>query len=287
MRRIDLSDKHHIAVNGKNMTTFLFWNLHQNNCLDILVRLINNYKVDVVMLAESSLKMTDILLKLNTNGNAAFHDNPGQCDRIAIFSKFPKTWVKPLFETDRMTIRHLKLPNGNDLLLSVVHLQSKLHQSEDSQNFAVTEIAKDIDRMERKIKHKRTLLVGDLNMNPFEHGIVAESGLHATMDRRIAEQGNRKVNAKEFTFFYNPMWSLLGDASEYPPGSYYRRESEQVAYFWHMFDQVLIRPELLPKFENKDLKILETDGHVSLLRNGFPDIKLASDHLPILFRLNC
>ncbi len=269
------------------MTTFLFWNLHQNNCLDILVRLIHNYKVDVVMLAECTMQITDILLKLNANGGAAFHYNPGECNRIVIISKFSKNKVKPILEDDHMTIRRLKLPDKIDLLLAVVHLQSKLHQSEDSQKISATELAKDIARVEEKEKHKRTLLVGDLNMNPFEHGIVAASGLHATMDRRIAEQGKRKVNAKEYTFFYNPMWSLLGDASEYPPGSYYRRESEQVAYFWHMFDQVLIRPELLSKFENKDLKILETDGHVSFLKNGFPDIKHASDHLPILFRLNC
>ena len=83
------------------------------------------------------------------------------------------------------------------------------------------------------------------------------------------------------------MWSLLGDASAGPPGSYYRRKSEQVAYFWHMYDQVLIRPELLPKFKNENLKILENDGSVPILRNGIPDSKIASDHLPILFRLNC
>lgn len=269
------------------MTTFLFWNLNQNNCLDILIRLINNYKVDVVMLAECTMQIADILLKLNANGSAAFHYNPGECKRIVIISKFSNNKVKPIFEDIHMTIRHLKLPDKTDLLLAVVHLQSKLHQSVDSQKFAATEIAKGIARMEKKVKHERTLLVGDLNMNPFEHGMVAASGLHATMDRRIAEQGKRKVNAKEFTFFYNPMWSLLGDASAGSPGSYYRRESEQVAYFWHMFDQVLIRPELLPKFENENLKILETDGNIPILRDGIPDRKIASDHLPILFRLNC
>ena len=268
------------------MVNFLFWNLNKNYSLDLLVRLVNNHAVDIVMLAECPMKTTEILLGLNVNANALFHDNPGQCNRIMIISKLPKARVKPIFETDRITIRQLRIPNRLELLLAVVHLQSKLHQSEDSQKFEATEIAKDIIRMENKVKHNRTLLVGDLNMNPFEHGIVAASGLHATMDRRIAEQGKRMVHTKEFPFFYNPMWSLLGDASEYPPGSYYRRESGQVAYFWHMFDQVLIRPELLPNFENKHLKILDTDGQISLLRNGFPDKKIASDHLPILFRLN-
>jgi hypothetical protein len=59
-------------------------------------------------------------------------------------------------------------------------------------------------------------------MNPFETGLVAASGLNATMARKIAEKKERTVNARSFPFFYNPMWSLLGDASDGSPGSYYR-----------------------------------------------------------------
>lgn len=83
------------------------------------------------------------------------------------------------------------------------------------------------------------------------------------------------------------MWSLLGDASEGPPGSYYCSQSEQIAYFWHMFDQVLLRPDVLPMFQNDKLKIIDRVGDISLLNNnGIPDKKI-SDHLPILFQLTC
>jgi hypothetical protein len=125
-------------------------------------------------------------------------------------------------------------------------------------------------------------------MHPFEHGMVAAAGLHAVMDRRIASRGQRRVNGKNYSFFYNPMWSLLGDASPGQPGTYYRQDSEQVAYFWKMFDQVLLRPSLLPMFDNTSLSILDSDGEISFLKsNGTPDGTLVSDHLPVLFRLNC
>lgn len=53
-----------------------------------------------------------------------------------------------------------------------------------------------------------------------------------------------------------------------------------------MFDQVLIRPDLLEAFDNKDLMILTSDGVTSFIsRQGLPDSTVASDHLPLLFKL--
>nr|WP_300013219.1 hypothetical protein [Methylovulum sp.] len=245
------------------------------------------FEVDVLMLAENALGVAEVLAKLNTPEVADFHYNSGLCERIAIFSKFKDRQIKPQFESTHISIRHLKPPNGADLLLVVVHLPSKLRQSNDSQAFEMPAIARDIIRMEYKVGHQRTVLVGDLNMNPFETGLIAANGLHATMARRIAEKKTRIVNGRSYPFFYNPMWSLLGDTSNRPSGSHYYHKSEQVSYFWHLFDQVLLRPDVLPMFQNENLKLIDSVGDCSLLtRNGIPD-KNISDHLPILFQLNC
>lgn len=48
----------------------------------------------------------------------------------------------------------------------------------------MAEMARDTIRMEEKIGHKCTVLVGDLNMNPFETGLIAANGLHATVSKR-------------------------------------------------------------------------------------------------------
>ncbi len=63
-------------------------------------------------------------------------------------------------------------------------------------------------------------------------------------------------------------------------------KAEPRAFFWNMFDQVLLRPDLLPRFSNQDLKILTSVGESSLLSaRGLPDARIASDHLPLFFRL--
>jgi hypothetical protein len=60
-----------------------------------------------------------------------------------------------------------------------------------------------------------------------------------------------------------------------------------VGYFWHLFDQVLIRPDLLRFFRNESLCILTEDGHWSFLSSrGTPGSAEVSDHLPVLFALD-
>ena len=55
--------------------------------------------------------------------------------------------------------------------------------------------------------------------------------------------------------------------------------------YWNMFDQVLLRPGLMDSLT--ELRILDGDGQASLLsERGRPRSATASDHLPILFRLD-
>lgn len=123
-------------------------------------------------------------------------------------------------------------------------------------------------------------------MNPFEAGIVGAIGLHAVMSQSIARKGSRKIQGTDYPFFYNPMWGHFGDRNAGPDGTYYYQRAEQVNYFWNIFDQVLIRPELIDVFAKDELQILDHDGVESLVTpQNIPDSVNSSDHLPILFRL--
>jgi len=97
-------------------------------------------------------------------------------------------------------------------------------------------------------------------MNPFEDGIVGTIGLHAVMSQSIAMGNSRTVQGVDYPFFYNPMWGHFGDRNAGPDGTYYRSSAEHVNYFWNIFDQVLIRPELIDVFAKDELQILDHDG---------------------------
>jgi len=270
------------------MTAFLFWNLNAKPRSEIIANLARRHDVDVIILAECSIPPVVLLSELNRFETLYHYSEQVACSEIELYTKFPGSFIRPIHEEDRLTVRHMQLPGLLDILLAVVHFPSKLRWSGDSQAFECHELAGSLKEAENRVGHSRTVLVGDLNMNPFETGVVSANGLHGVMARKIAEKGTRIVRGRQYRFFYNPMWSLLGDASPGPPGTHFYGAAEHTCYFWNMFDQVLIRPALLDRFSNMDLKILDSDGRTRFLspRTGNPDTKVASDHLPLIFKLS-
>jgi hypothetical protein len=81
------------------------------------------------------------------------------------------------------------------------------------------------------------------------------------------------------------MWNFLGDETEHPPGTYYYDSGKTVNHYWHMFDQVLIRPEIRANLRYDTLRIVDHDGEESLVTEGGRPDRDKSDHLPITFIL--
>ena len=62
---------------------------------------------------------------------------------------------------------------------------------------------------------------------------------------------------QSYPYFYNPMWNLYGDEPRSSaPATYYYRGSDPHELYWHMLDQVLIRPSLLNRFDFSNLEIV-------------------------------
>lgn len=179
------------------------------------------------------------------------------------------------------------LPARTAVILAVVHFRSKLLWSDTSQYFECTELGRTIADAERQVGHFSDCAGWDLNMNPFEAGVVAANGLNATMVRSQALKRSRTVQDKEYTFFYNPMWGHFGDGERKPPGTYHNVSDEHVTYYWNIFDQVLIRPALVERLSHDGVEIVTSAAGTSLLtRGGRPNKSAGSDHLPLLFRLD-
>jgi hypothetical protein len=121
-------------------------------------------------------------------------------------------------------------------------------------------------------------------MNPFDKGLVSADGLNAVSSRQVASRGSRQVRSRQYPFFLNPMWAHFGERSGHPPGSYYYDRAELVNYYWNIFDQVLVRPDIMDRCAGEGIKILTKAGDASLLqKDGTPDSECFSDHLPLLF----
>jgi hypothetical protein len=276
------------------MLTFLFWNLKSSNIVT-LRNLINYNKVDVLMLAECPMLPATVLEGLNQK-SADFFQAESNCPRIQLFTKFREDFVLPVerpcgevIQSEYYTLRRLARPTRDEILLCGAHFPSKLHlEGGDLKSFTSQFILR-LAEAERIANHTRTVLMGDLNMNPFEDGVVDATALHAVPSRRTARGESRQVYHDSYPYFYNPMWSHFGEKQPGHAGTYYFKSPGYRADHWNIYDQVLVRPALLDRFRDDDVKVLwyDVDGDVSLLNdNKRPNNRTMSDHLPILFQLD-
>jgi len=272
------------------MLTVLFWNVARRPCEKFVANLARGHSVDILVLAEC-VDPTAVGVALGASGGTkllAHHPTRTLC-RVAVFSRFQPTEFAEVESFGRYCVHRLSGPNRLELLIVSAHALSgrnaSLLEQEEELRAIRTRIAKIED--DPAHSHTRTLLIGDLNADPFDRRVTAAVGLHAVADRRIAEKQSRRVARQSYRFFFNPMWSFAGKQHPEPQGTYFYRKGKPDDRFWHTFDQVLLRPSLLPYFRDGDVSILRDDGAGTSFQtaDGRPDKKVASDHFPILLKL--
>jgi hypothetical protein len=212
-------------------------------------------------------------------------------ERFAVYGRFgPECMrrIEPPVPDNRMDFWRFKRNGHAEINVAVVHgLDIHNHPDRNDRLAFFSRVSDNILWVESRAGHKRTIVLGDLNANPFDPEITAATGLHAIRMRDVAGREARKVRGQSYEFFYNPMWRCFGGPPESPPGSYYLYRYRHNELFWHMIDQVVVRPDLLPMFPEEQLRILNSAGPVMLTTHGGrPDRRGASDHLPVFFRLN-
>jgi len=271
------------------LISILFWNLNKKPLHRSIASIANLYGVDVVILAECEMDPSEVLVALNPEHSKPryFFAPSIECEKIVMFTRFPASFMPIVMEADRLSIRHLRTPEmQNGVLLASIHFPSKLHWDESDQAVESSQYSSMIRDAEDISGHQRTIVIGDLNMNPFDPGIINTNGFHAVQSQLIAMKRTRTVQKQSYAFFYNPMWNFFGDLSSGPSGTFYYPPKGHASLYWHMFDQVLLRPDLLSTLNADSVSILDSDGKDTLLNsNRQPDSTKYSDHLPILLRL--
>lgn len=269
------------------MFTVLFWNMNGRNLERTCARLAHLHRASVVVLAEC-VRSGVVLKALNPAGTSAryFLSGNPKPSRVEVFTTLHPAEFETLRSEKHFAMHALQVPGAQELLLCSAHMLSKREASDRKQDELLEDLAKAIVEVETERGHTRTMLIGDLNANPFQYGVYSPKGLHAVSSRRIAARGHRRVK-RDYPFFYNPMWRFLGDNGPHPPGSYFWAKAEHDNLFWYTLDQALLRPALLPYFQTDDVAILTHDGVASFASaDGRPNADVASDHFPIRIGLD-
>lgn len=266
---------------------FLYWNINNKNIIEPLIKIVNENSIDVIILSEINISQSELLVELNKNLHQKFSLPYSPVADPLILTKLSRNSIEIIYDNNNISVRRVSPPIGKVFLLFIVHLPSKLHQKTEDQILNSTEVIRIIEEFEDKMANRRSIIVGDFNMNPFEQGVIGASGFHAILDKERAKRRSRIVGGREKLFFYNPMWKQYSNVYPKTPGTFYYYKSTQVNYFWNIFDQVIIRPDLLHIFDDNQVTILTEFAGSSLLNSKqLPDAKKFSDHLPIKFSLD-
>ncbi len=261
---------------------YLFWNTNQKHVNNVLKELILGLKCDIIGLAEYTDDIQELINELWIEGYYLYHVPQIGCDRIQILTKFEASTIKHFGEQSYYTVKKIPHDKYGDHIVAFVHLSSKLDAEAEDNIVQLADLKASIEQAEAILDNKRTIIMGDFNMNPFERPMVGALGLHALSCRQVTSRKHRVIKRQTYSMFYNPMWNMLGDYNK-PQGTYYYSCAKQVNYFWNTFDQVLVRPELMTEIDINEIKIInEIDGKKLGNNNGRPKV---SDHFPLYFRL--
>ena len=263
---------------------FLYWNINKKNlALKIANASIENL-VDVIILSEYENIDIEYLKRKLHNENLKFVEeriNPKS--RLLLLRKENKH-LKVIKEKPYYSVYKIRT-NNDFILLFGIHFPSRMQLDTNTLNMKAAKTVAEIQSDEKEYDCIKSILVGDFNMNPFNLGMISPLGFNAVMSKEIASKKSRRFLYSEEKYFYNPMWHLMGNDNNICKGTMYYSQDEN-SFFWHTFDQVIMRPELIENFNLSELKILNSINNESLLKEeGIPDKKI-SDHLPIVFELN-
>jgi hypothetical protein len=267
------------------MPGFLMWNVQRKPLDALVLALVDEHKPDILLLVERPVDVAALVAAMTTRGFALA---PSEA-RFALFHRAAKASVErflPDGKGDREDHWRVRWGTSLDLHLVAVHGPDRVNYGEERRGVWFLRLLRRVRWMEDLLGHSRTVVLGDFNANPFDPSVYGTDGLHAVNVSHVGGRDRRTVMHEDYRLFYNPMWCCFGRHGQ-PRGTYYLNRSDIRELFWHMPDQVVFRPELMPVFPESRLHVLVSAGGASLLTEaGIPDRDGASDHLPVVFRIN-
>lgn len=255
-----------------------FWNVNRNmDAVELMARA--SKPPDLLAFAECP-PVAAVKERLDRCGYECRH-LPGTNEKVCIFVRLGKLEIELKAAFERGVIFELCPKDNHRILIAAVHLYDQRTHSPDFLAPFTRPLRELVVREEKRAGHRRTLILGDFNLSPFDRGLNHPQLLLGAMDKRKARRLAAPRAKTRDAAFYNPMWSRLGDETPGPPGTYYRANGSHIDAFYYTFDQILVRPEALDYFGGLQIPT-KLGGQLLTSDNDIP-IQRISDHLPIIF----
>lgn len=256
----------------------LFWNLGKNDNSQYLAKCISERKIDFAILSEyENLSFPYVLNELN---NSYRHiSGKGGCDKITMLA-LSDVDVHVRREQARYVLYSIKY-NEIDFNIVGVHLQDRRNSDSAQRISIVGRLMNDLKNLEDSSRCRRSVIVGDLNANPYDKELLQMNAFHAVLFKDVIKSAEtRTVDGIRYRRLYNPILHFLSENTK-NYGSYYDTRGSCTST-WHCFDQALVSKALVDAIES--LEYLKSIGDSDLIARKGPKREV-SDHLPLFIQI--
>ena len=140
-----------------------FWNTNKNIEINkYIVDIMCENNVDIFVLAEYTADFEKLQLQLRNCKYETEKSITVGCDRITILKR--KYNMEPGFQNKYCSLQII----DNKYILTCLHLPSKIYAERLKKDIAIRRIIEEIQRYEKLLKIDKTIIVGDVNENPYE-----------------------------------------------------------------------------------------------------------------------
>src|SRR2546422_2963609 len=102
---------------------FLFWNIKRRNLSVLIAELVGQHDIDILLLAECDIGISEMLKALNPAGDTRWSYAPSLSEtKTMMFVRGLSSFVRPKYDLPRLSIREMAFPAIPPFLLGVVHL---------------------------------------------------------------------------------------------------------------------------------------------------------------------
>lgn len=262
--------------------------------LDLIVKMLLNYKIDIFCLGELSpkniLKVQELFSPLGfLVYDGSFNEGRVKHDLCVLINggKFQYVYGRSISEQtlhgliragQQIKITHLK--SQIDMFIYLSHWPSRSHDAAENttKRYVLgSTLRSAVKRCIDEEGAEYIILLGDYNDDPFNESIT--DGIGATRDKNLA--------IKKEGFLYNPFWRLMGHVRNKVSrkgntcisGTYYYKSG--VMTKWYTFDQIMFSSSFI---SNKEWSLVEDKVSIILdddIIDAVIDPNESFDHLPV------
>lgn len=200
-----------VVLSGNKVHNFeySFWNLGKNDNSQYLAQCINERKIDFAILSEyENLNISYVLHKLNNK----YRHIPGMggCDKITMLA-LNDIDVHIQREQTRYAMYSVE-KDGIDLIIVGTHLQDRRNSDSAQRISTAGRLMNDLENLEKRKQCKKSVIIGDLNANPYDEELLQMNAFHAVLFKDVIKAAEtRTIGGIRYRRLYNPILHFLSE----------------------------------------------------------------------------